>query len=151
MRLRKIIQDYFTFSRKERNGIIILLLVVVLFAVANHVIFLFEKQENADAQSFLNEIAEFERRQKTDVQPTSLFIFNPNTIDSLALDSLPMPVSAKRNLLRFREKGGRFYKLEDVRKIYGMNDSVFSKIEKYIRIETSEKAQEKEQTGKTGD
>ncbi len=148
MRLRKIIQDYFTFSRKERNGIILLLLVVICFAIANQLIFVFEKSEKSDAYSFLKEVAEFERRQNPIGQPTSLFFFNPNTIDSLALDSLPIPISIKRNILKFRKKGGRFFKPEDVRKIYGMNDSVFSEIKKYIRIETSEKAQEKNEPEK---
>ncbi|HBL73906.1 MAG: hypothetical protein A2W90_11920 [Bacteroidetes bacterium GWF2_42_66] len=148
MRLRKIIQDYFTFSRKERNGIILLLLVVVLFAVASQSIFLFEKSGEVDAQSFLEEIAEFEMRQKPAGQRGSLFLFNPNTIDSLALDSLLIPVSVKRNLLKFRTKGGRFFQPEDVRKIYGMNDSVFSEIEKYIHIETTEKIREKKNQGR---
>ncbi|MDX9882868.1 MAG: helix-hairpin-helix domain-containing protein [Prolixibacteraceae bacterium] len=148
MRLRKIVQDYFTFSKKERNGIIVLLLVVILFAVASRAVFLFEKPDTLGAENFLEKIAEFEQRQDLVEPRRSLFLFDPNTIDSLALDSLSVPVSVKRNLLKFRTKGGRFFQPEDARKIYGMNDSVFSEIEKYIHIETTEKIREKKNHGR---
>ena len=134
MRLRKIIQDYFTFSKKERNGIIVLLTVVVLMAIANQLVFLFEKPGEADVQKFLAEVAEFKKQQSLGVKSGSLFEFDPNTIDSLSIDSLQLPNQVKRNLLRFRKKGGRFFYPDDFRKLYGMNDSVFSSVRKYIRI-----------------
>ena len=139
MRLRKIIQDYFTFSKKERNGIFVLLAVTILFVLANRVIFLFEKPMHSDVEKFLAEVAEFEKQQKNLQSAGSLFVFNPNTIDSLVLDSLQLPFLVKRNLLKFRTKGGFFYKSQDFRKLYGMNDSVFRVIEEYIQIEDYKK------------
>lgn len=134
MRLRRIIQDYFTFSKKERNGIIVLLAIIVLLIVANKVIFFFEKPGYVDIEQFLANIAAFEEEQKKEQKSLLLFSFNPNTIDSLALDSLNLPLKIKHNMLGFRNKGGRFYRAEDFRKIYGVNDSIFNAIKNFIDI-----------------
>lgn len=139
MRLQRIIQDYFTFSKKERNGIIVLLIAVVLMAIANQMIFLFEKPSKSDVDKFLAEVAEFKKHQSLKLKSNSLFEFDPNTIDSLSLDSMQLPDHVKQNLLKFRKKGGRFFYPDDFRKLYGMNDSVFSSVRKYIRIEKQER------------
>lgn len=48
MNFRQIIRDYFTFSRSERNGVIILLILIFLLAVANKLIFYFETPARID-------------------------------------------------------------------------------------------------------
>jgi DNA uptake protein ComE-like DNA-binding protein len=63
-----------------------------------------------------------------------MFAFDPNTVDAEILDSLDIPEFIKRNIISYRKAGGRFLSLQDVRKIYGMNDSIFSVLEKYIVI-----------------
>ena len=146
MRLRKIIQDYFTFSKKERNGIIVLMVVVFLMAIANKVIFLFEKPDELEVEKFLAEVAEFKEEQLLDLKFGSLFKFDPNIIDSLALDSLLIPSQVKRNIMKFRMRGGHFYYADDVRKIYGMNDSIFSSIRDFISIQDKK---EKKAIGRT--
>jgi DNA uptake protein ComE-like DNA-binding protein len=50
------------------------------------------------------------------------------------LDSMNIPEFIKRNILNYRKAGGRYSSAQDVRKIYGMNDSIYSLIEKYIFI-----------------
>jgi DNA uptake protein ComE-like DNA-binding protein len=40
-----------------------------------------------------------------------------------------------RNILNYRSAGGRFSSPLDIRKIYGMNDSIFDRIKSYIKIE----------------
>lgn len=48
MNFRQIIRDYFTFSRGERKGIIILLILIFLLAVANKLIFYLETPARID-------------------------------------------------------------------------------------------------------
>jgi DNA uptake protein ComE-like DNA-binding protein len=48
MNFRQIIRDYFTFSRGERKGIIILLILIFFLAVTNKLIFYFEKPARID-------------------------------------------------------------------------------------------------------
>ena len=91
MNFRQIIQDYFTFSRNERKGIVVLLILIFLLAVANKVIFYFEKPEKIDVvllDSARHELGLVIDSINQPVSKKSLFFFNPNTIDSVALESL---------------------------------------------------------------
>ena len=130
---RKIKQDYFSFTSSERRGIVVLLCLMVLVFIADKLIFYFEKPREADEELFNTMLAQTENTPDL-VKPQSLFTFNPNTIDSLALDSLMLPPQIKRNLLRYRRAGGRFKTSDDFRKMYGMTDSIFTIINDYIKV-----------------
>ena len=43
MNFKRFVQDYFTFSRNERKGITLLLVLIFLLAIANNFLFYFEK------------------------------------------------------------------------------------------------------------
>jgi len=135
MNVKQFIQDYFTFSRNERKGITILLVIIFLLAVANKVIFYFEMPAKLDTD--LLDTARSEMNLYNDsinglAEENKFFRFNPNTIDSDALNSLSLPVGVKRNILKFREKGGKFYSETDFRKIYGVTDAIFNQVAPYL-------------------
>lgn len=135
MNFKQIVQDYFTFSRNERKGIILLLVIVFLLAIANKVIFYFETPARIDAE-LLNAEFNVEGASVGElVKPSSLFKFNPNTIDQKSLDTLLLPEGIKRNLMKFREKGGTFYSAKDFKRIYGMTDSIFGLVEPLLVFE----------------
>ncbi|TDO03091.1 helix-hairpin-helix domain-containing protein [Sunxiuqinia elliptica] len=136
MRFRNIIREYFTFTRNERLGIIVLLVLIGLGIAANQLVFYFEKPAKIDPDE-LDELMLVLDRQREDAKRTKgvLFPFDPNMIDSLALDSLKLPLGIKRNLLKYRDKGGRFYKATDFGKLYGVTDSIYAQLEPYIVVE----------------
>ena len=43
-----------------------------------------------------------------------------------------------RNLLKYRAKGGRFRQTDDLRKLYGMTDSLYTRIAPYVTIALSQ-------------
>jgi DNA uptake protein ComE-like DNA-binding protein len=135
MNFKQIIQDYFTFSRNERKGVTILLIIIFLLAVANRVIFYFETPAKIDTALFdnvQNEPSLFMDSVHYSGKTNKLFRFNPNIIDLDALDSLNIPEKVKRNMLKFREKGGKYYSETDFRKIYGVTDSIFNQVEPFL-------------------
>jgi len=136
LKLHPIIRDYFTFTRNERIGLIILLLIIVLVALADHFIYYFETPGEADRKMFQHYLNEMAKREQLEAQLKmgNLFAIDPNTVDSLALDSFALPTRVKVNLLKYREKGGHFFHAKDLMKIYGMNDSIFSRVAEYIQI-----------------
>ncbi len=134
MRLRQIIREYFTFSKGERVGLTILIVLMLIILIADRLVFYFERPAVADREKFSELMTELERQQAGQPTAGSLFPFDPNTIDSTGLDSLAVPDRVRQNLLKYRKQGGSFKAAADFRKIYGMNDSVFNRIENYIRI-----------------
>lgn len=141
MKLRQIILEYFTFTKNERIGLAVLLGLILIVFLANQFIFYFETPGTADHEKFRLALAELEQKQdnRTEKLQGKLFNFNPNTIDATKLDSLLLPAGVKQNLLKYRNKGGSFYKVDQFRKIYGMNDSIFDAVKPYIQIEASPK------------
>ena len=148
MNFRQIIRDYFTFSRNERKGIVVLLILIFLLAVVNKAIFYFEKPAKIDTallDSARHKLGAFNDSLNQQEVLSILFFFNPNTIDSLGLDSLDIPTSIKLNLLKFRSKGGKFYTNADFRKIYGVTDQLFNQVSPFLLFE-NESASPKNKT-----
>lgn len=68
----------------------------------------------------------------------SLFNFNPNSVSEYELESLGLSSGQAKTLINFKEKGGKFYKKEDLKKIYSISDELYNKLEPYISIERDE-------------
>ena len=66
--------------------------------------------------------------------PIQLFSFDPNKADSIELSSLGLPSYGVRNVLKYREKGGRFRTADSFSKIYGLTEKQFNTLKPYIRI-----------------
>lgn len=139
MKLRRIIKEYFSFTRGERTGLIVLIILILLVIAAKEMIFYFEKSTVADRKQFVKLVKEHEQRKNV-VEPEAgeLFAFDPNTVDSLTLSKLNLPKFVKQNVLRYRQHGGHFKRTSDFRRLYGMNDSVFAAIEPFLVVEQPE-------------
>lgn len=64
-----------------------------------------------------------------------LFFFDPNTATPEDLTRLGLNSFQRRNLLSFRERGGAFRTSADVMKIYGMDDTLFERLEPWMDIQ----------------
>jgi competence ComEA-like helix-hairpin-helix protein len=62
-------------------------------------------------------------------------VFDPNTVDSMTLLHLGFKPWQAKNMLKYRAKGGRYRKKEDMKKLYGMTDSMYIALEPYICIQ----------------
>jgi len=63
--------------------------------------------------------------------------FDPNLADSIELLDLGLSPYVARNVLRYREKGGRFRTPESFARIYGLTEDQFETLRPYIRISES--------------
>lgn len=142
MNFKQIIKDYFTFSRNERKGITILLILIFLFAIANKLIFYFETPAKIDTVLFdsaKHELGFLNDSLNKSLNLKRLFLFDPSTIDSVDLENLDLPDNVKGNLLKFRRQGGRLESNSDFRKIYGVNDEIYSRIKPFLQFKSEDK------------
>jgi DNA uptake protein ComE-like DNA-binding protein len=131
-------KSYNDFSKSDRNAAIILSAVIMVSIIANIIVNNIEpksKYNYSEYGQLLNDLGA--KKSKDSDKRKSLFVFDPNTIIPEMLDSLDLPENIKRNILNYRKAGGRFNSSSQVRKIYGMNDSIFNLIEEYIIITES--------------
>ncbi len=141
-------REYLYFTRKQRMGIWILILLITVALVTGTI--LSERSAHLavlDTEQLEKEYIEFMtglREKSPETAYTSkhtpernfvLFAFDPNRIDSVSLTRLGLPGWMARNVIRYREKGGQFRDAESFRKIYGMTDELYDQLTPYIRIE----------------
>lgn len=141
---QNIKREFLAFSRSDRNGILILASLIVLVLIANYFVKNLERENNADFSEIKAAIEKWERDKQV-VPEVILFDFDPNTITKAKLDSLTIPTFIKQNLINYREAGGVYKTGSDLRKLYGMNDSIFSEIEGFIKIAPVKRAKKKQQ------
>ncbi|MFN3951069.1 MAG: helix-hairpin-helix domain-containing protein [Thermaurantimonas sp.] len=75
-----------------------------------------------------------EKSNNNNLKKEELFLFNPNTADSLELIRLGFKPWQASNLLRYRQRGGKFYKREDLKRLYGIDSAFYSQIESFIDL-----------------
>ena len=65
--------------------------------------------------------------------------FDPNTVDSSTLVHLGLKPWQAKNMIKYRAAGGKYRKAEDLKKLYGMTDSMYQALAPYIHIAREEK------------
>ena len=72
--------------------------------------------------------AQEERRAET-------FPFDPNTADSTTLLRLGLAPYQVRNIYKYRAKGGRYHRVEDFKRVYGMTPELWDRLQPCVRID----------------
>ncbi len=107
--IKRVFRQYFNFSRQERNGITALCILLFILIAVNYFIDKFPNEAKTDFSELKELIAQWESQANENKKSaTRLFLFDPNQIPKEKLDSLALPIHVKRNLVRYREKGGVF-------------------------------------------
>ncbi len=75
--------------------------------------------------------------KKESYKPSILtpFPFDPNTLDEAGFKRLGLRDKLVSTLLNYRNKGGKFYNNESLKRIYGLHDDEYKQLESFIRIE----------------
>jgi DNA uptake protein ComE-like DNA-binding protein len=146
--MRKFLTSYFYYSRGERNGVMLLMALSLGVLMVTKIYSLMNRQKNeiTDFTAFEQEIATFTSQQASDTEGSAsavqneepvLFPFNPNNASQEDLIRLGLSPKVATTLIHFRDKGGRFFKKEDLKKIYGLKPTDYERLESYISLENT--------------
>ena len=80
--------------------------------------------------------ASWKKKYPRDTIAIRMQVFDPNTADSSTLVHLGLKKWQASNMLKYRAKGGRYRQAEDMKKLYGMTDSMYQALLPYIQIDT---------------
>ena len=78
--------------------------------------------------------AQWKQKYPRDTIAIHMQPFDPNTSDSATLVHLGFKPWQAKNMLKYRAKGGRYRNAEDLKRLYGMTDSMFQALTPYICI-----------------
>ncbi|MGZ3950244.1 MAG: ComEA family DNA-binding protein [Flavisolibacter sp.] len=156
MRTREAIKAYLTFGKKDRIGVIALVLLIgIIYALP----YLFSKKPQPfparEGSLFLKAIDTLAAEDKTKYaddpnqnnnddryQPSltrsfengELFRFDPNTLPAEGWQRLGLSERTSRTIEKYRSKGGKFYKPEDIQRIWGLPAGFYERVKGYIVI-----------------
>lgn len=146
MALKSFLGRYFSFSHRERIGILVLCGLILLAVAIKYCLPRLAGHTVPDVIAYEREIALFRQSidsitaMKEQVQPeevlssVTLFYFDPNTATDDDWVKLGLNSRQIRNIRNYQAKGGRFRKKEDVQKLYTISVSRYKALEPYIRI-----------------
>ena len=80
--------------------------------------------------------AAWKKKYPRDTIVIRMQMFDPNTADSSTLVHVGLKKWQANNMLKYRAKGGRYRRAEDMKKLYGMTDSMYQALLPYIQIDT---------------
>ena len=144
--IKSIWKDYFTFSKKERNAVFILLTILAVTIVVPYFIpekklritidedlqqqldqYLAKRSSVAIRDSVVDSVAAVERS-------SALFEFDPNTLSKEGFKKLGLSDKVIQTIFNYRNKGGCFKVPADIRKVYGLSSTDAERLVPYIRI-----------------
>lgn len=159
-RLNQAVREYFGFSAAEARGFLGLMLVIVVALLLPFAWDLrpartpdtsaadsrqldsllagltIEPAETAPPNRYARSNRAETREPEDEATPTvRLFPFNPNTITTEQWQQLGLPRWLAERIGKYRAKGGRFRKKEDLKKIYDFPKETYDRLEPYIRLE----------------
>ena len=149
-------KDFFYFTKTERQGIIVLVVLVIGAYAIPRLLQAFSQPEKTDPaeqvkaekvySDFISSVKklkpgkkypDYTNNRSSAVHPKKeirLATFDPNMADSTTFLSLGLPSWMASNILRYRNRQGRFRRPEDFRKIYGLTEEQYRTLLPYIRI-----------------
>lgn len=151
-------RNYFYYTKQDRRGLLAIAAIIVI-SLATVILLRSCPRDNgagrhdptlARYQQFKEELRRNDsimraRRHKPRWQPRARqdwhvaiappSPFDPNSDDSAMLVNSGFTPYVARNIVRYRAYGGRFRKVEDLSKIYGMDSAMFAKLRPYAIID----------------
>lgn len=172
MRWQQFVRDYFSFSKKERKGIFLILAIIFILTVSPLLFPYIFKQSSSNYDDFRKDIAslsvkkndsvrnkDFEKNfsdnnsndsnyqtQNGEAIKPELFYFDPNTATYNDWRKLGIRDKTIHIIQNYLSKGGKFYKPEDVRKIWSLSSSDAERLIPYITIKDEPKQYESKKT-----
>lgn len=156
MKLKRFFIEYFSMNRMQLSGTMVLIFLIIFVSLLPRLVANYKANRSQPDFARLDSIvanyvpldkAPVLQQSKTDI-PDTVFMFDPNTAtyDDFLCLGLSERISA--NIIKYRNSGGRFKTPTDFAKIYGISDSVYSRLEPYINIAAKTPAESKKQTAK---
>lgn len=137
--MKSFFQEYFYYTRAERNGAFVLALLCLLLFLFPRVYPHFKDSRDSEYGQYQEEaqafFAELEAGGPASPGPVAeAFFFDPNTISRDSLLLLGLPARTASTIVKYRKKGGRFRRPEDLRKLYTLSEEDYERLAPYVRL-----------------
>jgi competence protein ComEA len=136
----------FGFSKGEFNGLLFLILIIIVLKAIPIIYGAYKTVEKDDPnllaeiqkisivdQAYTNHIRDRIENSNAE-RVVKLFNFDPNTLDVDGWQTLGLSRKQSQSIINYTKKGGKFYKPEDLQKMYTISPEMYKKILPYVKI-----------------
>ena len=142
MKLKQFFLEYFNMNRMQQCGTMVLIFLIIVVSLLPQFVARYNANRyQPDYARFDSIMANYEpiidepNLHFTDkIISDTVFTFDPNTATYDDFLSMGLSERMAANIVKYRKSGGKFRTPDDFARIYGMNDSIFSKLKPYISI-----------------
>lgn len=132
---KKLADLWLNFSRGERNGILVLTVLLFLMIVINTIIpYLPPRKISQEQKQSLLALADSLRYMADSSPAVSLAPFDPNILTEDDWRRIGLSQGQSRTIVRYRNAGGRFREPQDLFRIYGIDSAWVRSIIPYVQI-----------------
>ena len=147
--MKRILKEYFSFSKKERNAAVVLVLLIALFLFFPYFYspktappkldkeleaYLSDDSITITGNAHTSQLAFASKVSIPGHDSIHLFVFDPNTVSENSLKKLGLDDKVAHTIINYSTKGGKFRQAEDIRKIWGLRKEDADHLIPYIRI-----------------
>ncbi|MEO6520428.1 MAG: helix-hairpin-helix domain-containing protein [Mucilaginibacter sp.] len=147
----KAFKNYFAITKKEWNGMVVLMVLIVLVLAAPYALQYFHKDKPMDLAEFKKAIAQVKTAKGgedtyasanpaddvKELRPV-MFKFNPNGLSIEQWKKLGLSERQAKGIKNYENKGGRFYTKADVKKMYTITPEDYTRLASYIDLPEGE-------------
>ena len=153
-------REYLTFTRKERIGLIVIVILIIGIWIFPKLVDSAKSKSVIIDTSWINAAKKLQRTPENSENSSrtkdeniddlvydktanehfsgtknELFYFDPNNLSSDGWKKLGIHEKTIATIQKYLNKGGHFYKPEDLKRIYGLHPDEYTSLEPYVRIE----------------
>ncbi len=152
--MKNIFRDFFTFNKRERNGVFILTGIICALILYLNISSRFINQEKVDFTKFDKDVQVFQASIKEkasssecpekvtpklenafpDKTKVERFNFDPNNLSVGEWKRLGLNEKQIKSIKNYESKGGKFRKKEDVKKMYCIKEELYDSLEPFIHF-----------------
>jgi competence protein ComEA len=115
------LKNYLSVTKKEWNGLVILMVLIMLVLATPYVYQMFHKNPAVNAKDFEAAIAKLRQRNLADssrstIGKSTLSNFNPNHLPDAQWEKLGLTERQIQVIQNYQSKGGHFYSKQDLQK-----------------------------------
>lgn len=145
-KIQNYLKEAFSFTQNEARGALLLLLLLVVFVLLMNLSDAFftgnPPEITIEHIQKLEETTEILKRTESKAyskykytkEASKKFPFDPNTASVPTLISLGFPTYLAERIDKYRNKGGKFRKAEDLQKIYGLSPKLWGEISPFVQL-----------------
>lgn len=139
MNLKKLIRRWFGYSRREKAGSLILVIIVIAIIIGrlisdSELINTKQSSLSGNQNNFDFDSLVVPALSSVDIAEYELFIFDPNKVSYKELLKLGLSIKQAGTFINYRESGAVFREAEDIRKVYGISKQKQDSLIKYVKI-----------------